>query len=36
MIQAPNLNAMFVVEGVSGGVFEIVLDTFTINGDPYL
>ena len=36
MFQAPNLNAFFVVNGVSGGVFEVVLDPFTINGDPYL
>ncbi len=36
MLAAPNLNAFFVVEGVSGGVFEVVLDPFEINGDPYL
>lgn len=33
---APNLNALFVVDGVSGGVFEITLDPFGIAGDPYL
>ncbi len=36
MTSAPNLNAFFVVDGVSGGVFELVLDPFGINGDPYL
>ena len=36
MTPAPNMNALFVVESVSGGVFEIVLDPFSINGDPYL
>jgi hypothetical protein len=36
MTFAPNLNAFFVVDSVSGGVFELVLDPFTINGNPYL
>jgi hypothetical protein len=36
LLAAPNLDALFVVEGVSGGVFEIVLDPFVVNGDPYL
>ncbi len=36
MLAAPNLNAVFVVEADSGGVFEIVLDPFVVNGDPYL
>lgn len=36
MTLAPNLGAFFVVDGVSGGVFEFVLDPFTINGNPYL
>jgi hypothetical protein len=36
MTSAPNLNAFFVVDGVSGGVFEFALDPFTINGNPYL
>ena len=36
MTSAPNLSAFFVVDGVSGGVFEFVLDPFTINGNPYL
>ena len=36
MTPAPNLNAFFVVDSVSGAVFEFVLDPFTINGDPYL
>lgn len=33
---APNLNGFLVVDGVSGGVFEFVLDPFTIKGNPYL
>ena len=36
MTMAPKLNSFFVVDGVSGGVFQIVLDPFSINGDPYL
>jgi hypothetical protein len=36
LIPAPNLNALFVVDGVSGGVFQIIMDPFGINGDPYL
>jgi hypothetical protein len=36
MTPAPNLNALFVVDGVSGGIFEIALDPFVVNGDPYL
>jgi hypothetical protein len=36
MTPAPNLNALFVVDSVSGGVFELVLDPFGINGNPYL
>jgi hypothetical protein len=36
LFQAPNLNAFFVIDGVSGGVFEVALDPFTINGDPFL
>lgn len=36
MTLAPNINAFFVVDGVSGGVFEFVLDPFTLNGNPYL
>jgi hypothetical protein len=36
MAPAPNLNALFVVDGVSGGVFELVLDPFVVNGNPYL
>jgi len=36
MTAAPNLNAFFVVDGVSGGVFEFVLDPFSLNGNPYL
>jgi hypothetical protein len=36
MTFAQSLNAFFVVDSVSGGVFEVVLDPFTINGNPYL
>ena len=36
LIPAPNLNALFVVDGVSGGVFEISLTPFGVIGDPYL
>jgi len=36
LISAPNLNALLVVDGVSGGVFELTLDPFGIVGDPYL
>jgi hypothetical protein len=36
MTLAPNLNSFFLVDNVSGGVFQVVLDPFFINGDPYL
>jgi len=36
LIPAPNMNALFAVDGVSGGVFQITMDPFGLVGDPYL